>query len=88
MLPLPVCTGKRNPRNGIAEASVFVIESCLYATFVRRWRLSRASQLLRTTDTPIKNIARQLGFRHTTHFHSAFTAQFGTTPARYRHHAN
>ena len=59
-----------------------------HATFVRRWRLSRASQLLRTTDTPIKSVARQFGFRHTTHFHSAFTAQFGTTPARYRHHAS
>ena len=59
-----------------------------YTTFVRRWRLSRASQLLRTTDTPIESVARQPGFRHTTHFHSAFTAQFGTTPARCRHHAS
>ena len=59
-----------------------------YGTFVRRRRLSQTSQLLRTTDTPIKSIARQPGFRHTTHSHSAFTAQSGTTPARYRHRAS
>ena len=35
-------------------------------------------------DTAIKTVARSLGFTDSSHFHHAFVAQYGVTPAQYR----
>ncbi|MCG8419871.1 MAG: AraC family transcriptional regulator [Proteobacteria bacterium] len=52
--------------------------------FVRRVRLRRAAELLRTTDLPIKAIAVRVGFASRSHFSRAFKAELGRNPATYR----
>ncbi len=52
-----------------------------YLTVVR---IRRACQLLRETDEPITEIARQCGFSNTTYFENVFRRLRGMTPGRYR----
>lgn len=47
-------------------------------------RLEEAKQLLQGTVYPIKNIARELGFRDEFHFSSTFRNRVGVPPGRYR----
>ncbi len=56
------------------------------ASFVRRQRIHRACALLRTTDQPIKRVARACGFADLAFFYRAFRAAVGSTPQRYRRH--
>ena len=49
-----------------------------------RLRLDRAAQLLRTTGTPVTQIALACGFRASSHFSSAFRARFGVAPSKAR----
>ncbi len=54
------------------------------AALLRRERLSRACTLLRTTDFPVKEIARRSGFSDPFRFSRVFRAAEGTSPGRYR----
>lgn len=47
-------------------------------------RMRRASMLLRTTATPIGEIATECGFRNLSHFSVKFHAEFGVSPSRFR----
>jgi AraC-like DNA-binding protein len=55
-----------------------------YARFALRSRIARAARLLRYSESSIKAIARSLGFTDASHFHHAFVAQYGVSPAQYR----
>jgi len=47
-------------------------------------RLTRAKQLLRTTASPISQIAMEVGFNNIGHFISLFKRYEGITPSAYR----
>ena len=55
-----------------------------FAEFALRWRLTDAAHALRTTDWPIKAIARQFGFRYRTYFSRVFGVHYGVAPGQYR----
>lgn len=55
-----------------------------YAHFAFRSRIAQAARLLKFDDAAIKTVARSLGFTDSSHFHHAFVAQYGVTPAQYR----
>jgi AraC-like DNA-binding protein len=52
--------------------------------FVKQARLSRAAQLLRTTDLAVKEIAGKIGFASRSHFSRAFADRYGQSPAEFR----
>jgi AraC family transcriptional regulator len=47
-------------------------------------RLSKASVMLKTSNTPVAAIALQCGFGNPSHFSVKFHAHFGVSPSRYR----
>jgi len=47
-------------------------------------RLERAAQLLSSTRTPVSDVARQVGFKTTAAFSSAFARAYGHPPTQYR----
>ena len=47
-------------------------------------RMRNASKMLRFTDRPIKEIAREVGFTDELYFSRAFRAQYGSSPTEYR----
>lgn len=48
-------------------------------------RLNKAAELLRTTDTPIKDIALHIGYGHnTSYFVKLFGSVYGISPGQYR----
>lgn len=51
--------------------------------YVMRRRLERAQELIRR-QTPLAEVALTLGFNDQSHFTKAFSAAFGTTPARWQ----
>ena len=54
--------------------------------YVRRARIERACDLLRTTALGIGEIAAAVGFAAQSHFCTAFRAERGMTPSAYRRH--
>lgn len=52
--------------------------------YLRKARIERSSELLRTTGLQIGEIAAAVGFRGQSHFCSAFVAEQGLTPSAYR----
>jgi transcriptional regulator GlxA family with amidase domain len=52
--------------------------------FLSRWRLSRASLLLRETERSIADIAQEVGYESEVGFAKAFSRFAGAPPARYR----
>ena len=52
--------------------------------FLRQRRVDRACALLRTTDIPIKQVARDCGFAEDAFFSRVFQRMVGTSPAAYR----
>lgn len=59
-----------------------------YGTSIWRYvverRLTLAEEKLRTTATPIKQLASDMGYAHVSHFSNAFKKYFGTTPGSLR----
>ncbi len=51
---------------------------------IRRQRLERARELLRSTSMPLAAIADVCGFDYLSHFSMAFKRQYGQTPSGYR----
>jgi AraC-like DNA-binding protein len=47
-------------------------------------RLAHASELLKDTELPIKQIASAVGYTHANHFATAFQRMYGISPARFR----
>lgn len=52
--------------------------------FLRKRRLEHARHLLLTTNTPLKDISRQAGYRDSVNFTAAFKTYFGYTPGSVR----
>ena len=52
--------------------------------FVQKVRLRQTAHLLRSTDLPVKLIAKAAGFASRTHFARSFAVAFGMTPTEYR----
>jgi transcriptional regulator GlxA family with amidase domain len=54
--------------------------------FILSRRIARGAHLLATTQLPISEIARAVGFKTHAHFTNAFAKTLGMTPRRYRLH--
>ena len=52
--------------------------------YLMEYRLSRAAELLRRTDTPVGTIAADVGFRQASHFGKCFREKTGMSPSQYR----
>lgn len=52
--------------------------------YLRRARIERACELLRTTGLSVREVAEAVGFRGQGHFCTAFTEERGLTPSAYR----
>lgn len=52
--------------------------------YLRRLRIERACELLRTTGLSVGEVAEAVGFRGQAHFSTAFLAERGLTPTAYR----
>ena len=52
--------------------------------FLRKKRMTRASEMLADTDMPISQVAEEVGFRNSSRFAEAFRNQFGSNPLKYR----
>jgi len=47
-------------------------------------RLLRAKELLQTTDIPLKELCKMVGYRRSSNFVTAFRKKFGVTPGSFR----
>ncbi len=54
--------------------------------YVTRWRIHHAASLLRSTDQPLADIARAVGYDSEAGFSKAFKRRIGVAPGRYRSH--
>ena len=52
--------------------------------YVIEYRLSKAADLLKSTDKPIESIADEVGFSHVSHFGKCFREKTGFSPSEYR----
>jgi AraC family transcriptional regulator len=52
--------------------------------YITHVRLERAKELLTTTQMPMREISRVVGYRNQAHFTRVFHALVGTTPRRFR----
>ncbi len=59
-----------------------------FATLLLRARVQTAQGLLRLSDLPLREVARQSGFGSRAHFFAVFREQASMTPGAYRSHAN
>lgn len=55
-----------------------------FVEYLTNLRLERSAALLADTEQPIAEIARQVGYRESSHFHRTFKRWAGTSPSRYR----
>lgn len=55
-----------------------------FTELVAEQRMERAAMLLRATQLPVREVARQVGYAGTSNFYRAFRAQFGCGPAEWR----
>ena len=53
-------------------------------TYLTRWRMTRAQQLLRTSTAPLPAVAREVGYDSPFAFAKAFKRHTGDSPGRYR----
>lgn len=54
-------------------------------TYIRRYRIRQACELLRNTDQPITQIALTVGFSDSAHFTRTFQREMKVTPRAFRH---
>ena len=52
--------------------------------YLRRCRMERAAELLRSTELPISDICAQVGVPDAQYFSKVFKVYFETTPSAYR----
>ena len=57
---------------------------CTFTEYVNRLRIERSKVLLRSTNTPIAEIACSVGFDDQSYFTRIFKKQTGTAPGKYR----
>lgn len=54
------------------------------SAYLRRLRLSRATELLEQTDVPVSEIAERTGFGNSNYFYTVFKRHYSITPTEYR----
>ena len=62
-------------------------KACMQTTpykYILEYRLSKAAILLKSTDTPIGDIASSVGFHQISHFGKCFREKTGYSPREYR----
>ena len=66
--------------------SELIHERCgkTFTELVTKQRMERAAMLLRATQLPVREVARQVGYSGTSNFYRAFRAQYGCGPAEWR----
>ena len=66
--------------------SELIHERCgmTFTELVAKQRMERAAMLLRATQLPVREVARQVGYSGTSNFYRAFRAQYGCAPAEWR----
>lgn len=66
--------------------SELIHERCgmTFTELVAKQRMERAAMLLRATQLPVREVARQVGYSGTSNFYRAFRAQYGCGPAEWR----
>ena len=66
--------------------SELIHERCgmTFTELVTKQRMERAAMLLRATQLPVREVARQVGYSGTSSFYRAFRAQYGCGPAEWR----
>jgi AraC-like DNA-binding protein len=52
--------------------------------YVARWRMTKAADLLRLSDLPLREVAERVGYHSEAAFNRAFKRREGTAPATYR----
>ena len=57
---------------------------CTITEYVRQVRIARAETYLSSTELPLADVARLVGYSDQSHFSAAFKRERGITPARYR----
>lgn len=53
-------------------------------SYLVKYRIQRSCELLETTDCPVTEIARRVGFNHVNHFIQSFKKQLHLTPKEFR----
>jgi AraC-like DNA-binding protein len=73
------------------EISVSALRACFkamygkpIACFIRQYRLQKASELLRTSEMSVTDIALEVGYESLSKFISVFKTAYGTTPLKHR----
>ena len=54
-------------------------------SYIRRYRIRQACELLRNTDHSITQVAMAVGFSDSAHFTRTFTREMKVTPRAFRH---
>jgi AraC-like DNA-binding protein len=54
------------------------------ATYISRFRMEQATNMLKNTSVPIGEIAAMVGYKHHASFSAAFQEQFGMVPSVFR----
>lgn len=57
---------------------------CTMAEYMKNFRMNAAAELLRTTSTPVIEIAAAMGYENPGKFSAAFRSVLGQTPTQYR----
>ena len=75
----------RYPINPTTLKDVFkVVYGTSIAAHLKKHRMEKAAQLLRETDLPVAEVARQVGYESQSKFTAAFKEQYGQLPKEYR----
>jgi transcriptional regulator GlxA family with amidase domain len=54
------------------------------ASYIRRFRMNQAMNLLKTTSSSLCEIAGTVGYKHQSRFSTLFREQFGVMPSEFR----
>lgn len=74
-----IATSQRQLQRAFAEAG-----GASFSAYLTRIRMARASQLLASTELPVKEVAKRVGYREPSQFTKAFKRAYGLTPSGYR----
>ena len=55
-----------------------------FRSFLAEVRMTRAAELLTSTDMPVREVARLVGYREPSRFTKAFKRAYGLTPSQFR----
>ena len=74
-----VATSRRQLQRAFAEAG-----ETSFRTYLQKVRMERAAVLLTEGDTPVNEVANEVGYRQAAQFAKAFRRHHGTPPSSFR----